>query len=1209
MLERASACLDTGVRLSLRAQRRAPKSRRLLHSTFWKHGAGDLELPPCALSPSFPPADHGSHDGNIPFTVAHSNAPTSESSFLDFLYPPQTLAFMARLERTDRRSSALTPASGFRGYSSMSSALREEQVAQEPALSGIGGTKIEKIEDASLEIQAPGSAECMDDRDAEPNSTGRGSSFRPFVEGPASTSVAGDPLEELSHLLQEGSGRAACQRAWAVYSALDLNVRNDLKLRRKLLSWYSMQRNVDVAQDYALRLFERMDKTERDPSAYHSMIAAYLNNPMVDKSSVHKALTLHDEASKQFQKSGSIGSNLLMKCAVERCNWGLAIAVSDTFKRYRERQGDSLSKGLSELFDGIAQVNDLASKVKSLLDLCEARAGKVYLVGRLQGVLETLFGEFVSRICTPKPPRELTTSHHEFRQLVQRMDGMGCLNASMYEVCLIRMTATGSTSLRGHLTGLIWFVYRLYRKAPNSRPSIPLLHRLLLFWKNHRIMVTGNDGTRRAFDVHTIVKDWRTHYGYVDDGGLFVLMEAYARLGQVSEVSEYAAAYKALHPDGLEDASKLWPLIYVHAMRRDSEAARNQFDKLGTEYKTEPDLRCWNVLLYAYERADDIDGALDALTRLTESGMKPDKYSYGPIISMYGKQGDIDSVNGVLALAKENGIQHSTLMLNGLITAHLNADDIDGAKAALDNAVELVQKGKSSGSLSICFNSIMNGYALRRDSVMTMSIYRHMRETQVTLDGRSYGALLLALCTHRQTNSAYRILTTIMPAKNIRATSLHYAVVMAGYTNQGMYDEAIQTHIHMEENAVRPSASTRMAYLKAKAMKESEDRRASTDSDGISAATLQGTIDELLKILDMTEAVPVSGDPEPGIQNDMSQSTATSYFEFLIFIHGQRHCFLAVQQLFLAYTEKVAPQDGQDNAPPIRLLTALMSAHLRAGEYSEVDKYWHLVKTQADQTRQIASPERRPEPSTAPLLDSPFYDPTQAGAVSLSDESTLPSPPRIRSAKPSPALRFTLSRPLRYYMASLSSRAPAAIATMTATVASLLSSSYSLDNRTWNAYIVHLCRASPPRTLLAYTLVERFLMPSWPGWTHTRTILTNMRARPSTAARAEGLEYIQTRYLRPGQLVPQYRTMVYLAHALLALRQQETVGGRPGGERRVRRKKRGQVEGLDLQVDNIDAQMGTLKKVRKTAPRTLDAVQDMPTVFDRLQRKLIRGDE
>lgn len=168
---------------------------------------------------------------------------------------------------------------------------------------------------------------------------------------------------------------------------------------------------------------------------------------------------------------------------------------------------------------------------------------------------------------------------------------------------------------------------------------------------------------------------------------------------------------------------------------------------------------------------------------------------------------------------------------------------------------------------------------------------------------------------------------------------------------------------------------------------------------------------------------------------------------------------------------------------------------------------------------------------------------------------------------------------------------------MTQTFTSLLSSGYTLDNLTWNTYITILCQVSPPRTLLAFTLVERFLINEFPGWHRPRANLRGDERGYFTnkGARAQGMEYTKARYLGPDQLMPQYRTFVHLAGALLELRSMESLGRTP--------RRTGTQEERD-----VKAQVGSIREIRKRAPKTLAAVTNMPTVYDELQERLIRHD-
>lgn len=92
MLERAAGCLEYGgLRRLLPGSKKTCKSRRLLHSGFWQHGAGDLVLPALwnAIVPE-PEAVDDLDDG----PAKETGPPVSNGLFLDFLYPVKTVNFL-----------------------------------------------------------------------------------------------------------------------------------------------------------------------------------------------------------------------------------------------------------------------------------------------------------------------------------------------------------------------------------------------------------------------------------------------------------------------------------------------------------------------------------------------------------------------------------------------------------------------------------------------------------------------------------------------------------------------------------------------------------------------------------------------------------------------------------------------------------------------------------------------------------------------------------------------------------------------------------------------------------------------------------------------------------------------------------------------------------------------------------------------------------
>jgi len=163
-------------------------------------------------------------------------------------------------------------------------------------------------------------------------------------------------------------------------------------------------------------------------------------------------------------------------------------------------------------------------------------------------------------------------------------------------------------------------------------------------------------------------------------------------------------------------------------------------------------------------------------------------------------------------------------------------------------------------------------------------------------------------------------------------------------------------------------------------------------------------------------------------------------------------------------------------------------------------------------------------------------------------------------------------------------------------IVKLLSQGFRFANRTWNELIVQLCRTSPPRALLAYTLVEKYMMNDWPGWISQRH---GAIAQPETVfvkkhIYKEGMQYINARYLSREQVIPQYRTMVYLARAMLNVRGLASRGlGDDHNE-----------SGESLR--ELRQQVGTIPEIRQQAPKTLHAVESMPRILDRLQGSLLR---
>lgn len=403
---------------------------------------------------------------------------------------------------------------------------------------------------------------------------------------------------------------------------------------------------------------------------------------------------------------------------------------------------------------------------------------------------------------------------------------------------------------------------------------------------------------------------------------------------------------------------------------------------------------------------------------------------------------------------------------------------------------------------------------------------------------------------------------------------------------------------------IKPSAAARTAYLKATAIVERHRirRRKLPDSEPIPLAE---TMKELKHLLRMSDGAEIAA-KQPGLgvgTGTMTQAQAipAAYFDFLIFIHGQRQCFAAVKRLYQQYKDAVKSRTGHIETTPIQLLSSLASSFWRAGELDEVEECWKLAKEQADDIAPILTvpkfrlPGNADEESKSASTEPGSADPGNKGidsnpqheaSGSAPDQKskTLETEPETVSRSPAPNRRHVLSRVLRYYVLSLHAQRRSMDAIRT--VIDAINQGYTMDNKSWNVFIESLCRTTPPLALLGFVLTERFLTPRFPGWSPT------VAYPPRPEAVAEGLQHMKARHLAPGQLMPQYRTVVWLAGALKRLRHSLALTGCS----------------LPFTSDPaLTKYVGTAELIRRHAPKTLSVVQTLPEVPDRVQSMVLQG--
>jgi pentatricopeptide repeat-containing protein PET309 len=521
-------------------------------------------------------------------------------------------------------------------------------------------------------------------------------------------------------------------------------------------------------------------------------------------------------------------------------------------------------------------------------------------------------------------------------------------------------------------------------------------------------------------------------------------------------------------------------LLNIHHKRIQPTEIVKCFDKLRKEFGFIPDERAWNYVISTHALVGDVIGAERWLAQMIQAGRQPDSRSYGTMLQMYAKRGDVEAVQRLFERLEAAGVRQSTTMIEGLVLTLVKNDKLDEARKVAEDALHMAFQDRRTKM----WNYLINAHGMRGDLAKVKETYERMREAGVPFDGTTYSALLQSLVTKREPDTAHKILNKIMPRAGVQPSSLHYAVVMAGYLDTESYDQVIKVYDDMLKKKIKPTHSTQNALIRAVGALES-DRDKDSKQPGKLSLTRAVLKDTLAK---MDPAEFVIRQPIQFVGPDRLDDAFTSkHFAYLIFLYGKAHAFDKVRELYDEYVVTAMKfQTSADFSPTIEILSALLVANAEARDYKEVDRCWHQAVEKAEK---IARPSH---------------------AVTGEEWRALHS------------RRFALNVPLCHYILCLENQKRTD--DIIATVDHLRTMGYELDSRAWNTYVQILSRSG--REKLAYSVCEQELMNNWVNWREMGS--------PSFAVRKFTKIKRDRRHL--AKRFPAYQTFVFLAAAYKKVR-------------------------------------------------------------------------
>jgi pentatricopeptide repeat-containing protein PET309 len=823
---------------------------------------------------------------------------------------------------------------------------------------------------------------------------------------------------------------------------------------------YLSKSNRIVDAERITDVFEILDPDHRDAAAYKSAICAYLK-----LQNVPDAMQLHESALESLDIPA--GSNELLAHLVETSSWTRATALWKQTQKFIKTHPSAQNYTLYEILDTVPKLGSLA------YNLAE------YANERVASPLESEPGEIVDLLdfASSLIQRVLLRSHSfnsaTFNVLLQTLQQWGRDTPLLYQKITDSLLQIKETKLAVKC-------YRRARQSDNAYFTPKTLHSILeIFCKYHSIL-----GMQQVLDDFFRMHRKPSRFAYK------LCMSEFAFQGDAQSVralfSQFVSRFADENGKALSSGNELAPILNVHAKRGEIDKVVAEFSQMESVHGVAPTLLCWNILISAYGKVYDIDGAYRAFEEiLNHPSLRPDGYTFGTMMGIGALRGDTSLVIDLYRLAEDLKIQKNIAMLDALVISHCQEDDIASAERICEDALGM----KLTRPRTRMWNYLLVAYANRRDLSGVNRILQRMSEADVDYDQYTYSALMQALCMVKQPNRAKKILTDVMPEAGVPATAFHYAVVMGGFIGTGQSAMVFEMQKRMYERDLQGSASVDSIAVKALALEDQQLLDETSDE-----ALLPRAMEMFQNLITTLDTQKIASTTRKGAgQIPLDIAYPTMLYSYVMFVLGQREQFGTVEALYTAFKSSI-PEKRQQN-PPLNILSALMATKLRQRDHQGVEECWQLALSQAKE-------------AGTPLKDTLGTDlDRRAGAEVLW------------------ARQLDLSRHLTFYMRSLFFQNKAD--KLIETIKNFQGEGFVMDNHNINHYIVLLARSF--RFRLAFQLCEEHLMDRWTGWARDRWAGPGRNRLPIELRRARKHQ----RFFRP-----LHRTLLWLARGYMEIEAQ-----------------------------------------------------------------------
>ncbi|TGJ82612.1 hypothetical protein E0Z10_g6150 [Xylaria hypoxylon] len=628
-------------------------------------------------------------------------------------------------------------------------------------------------------------------------------------------------------------------------------------------------------------------------------------------------------------------------------------------------------------------------------------------------------------------------------------------------------------------------VYAIYRDLPGSSPSHAVLHCVF------NAYTTLSSSPKMIAGIELLWDDWHRFHGKPSRRAYQKHLSFHAGRGNKEQVYslwiEYVERFRDDPTvnifDGDEGSDTFAHLLQLHAVNAEPEEAQRIFNDMTNKFKIQPSIYDWNILLNAYVKADDYDGAIATFGSLCQ-GTKPDRYSYGTLMQMVGLRGDLGLTVDLYRRARNSRILANDAMLSSLIDAYCQND-------LFKEAEDVCTRASSKGIIAIrMWNKLLYYNALRRDLASINKILNTMTEMNIPYNQFTYQQLLFGLALCRQSQHALHLLAVALKENVFEVVPAHFQIVMGALLRTGEPAMIKRLCLLMNEHGIPITEDVAFRFSQSLAQWRDLSPRQRRQRNEIQwfGDTLR-TFFRIYGRSPRAETGPKSAlSPMPVRSRELLRSGREVYqFGSMMYTFAQLNDNVRVNELVELY-RYVFQGSSDEGILPLSMLNAVMLSALQDRQHDRVRSSWRLL-----------------------------FENIKTEARSADFKDDLPHTNKI-----SPKYRYALSGGLRVMQEMLFKEGNAS--GLRELVKEVREAGFEVDSKNWNYHVRVLVQMKQYKA--AFAVCEKVLMPNWTGWYIVRAKEAMRNALP-LETRMKGSS---PRYLRPTAT-----TLYRLAQAYLEL--------------------------------------------------------------------------